>query len=156
MNESPKILVGYCGLYCGACGIYQGRIRQAVENLRKTISAYGFDKIAPELARWEPAFQHYPEFEGVLDGFVKLLGDCPGCVKGGGDPNCVVRECCKQKAYTTCAECAEMDACEKLRPTGGTALEGLRKIRAVGVDKWTEEMQKKVDAGYCELDERVK
>jgi len=36
------------------------------------------------------------------------------------------------------------------------ALEGLRKIRAVGVDKWTEEMQKKVGAGYCELDERMK
>ena len=158
MYESPKSLVGYCGLYCGACGIYQGRIRQAVENLRKIISAEfpSFNKIAPELAKWEPAFQHYTEFENVLNGFVKVFGDCPGCVKGGGVPNCVVRECCKQKAYTTCAECAEMDTCEKLRPAGGMALEGLLKIRAMGVGKWSEEMQKKVAAGYCELDERMK
>jgi len=61
-----------------------------------------------------------------------------------------------KKAYAACAECVEMDTCEKLRPAGEMALKGLRKIRAMGVDKWAEEMQKKVDAGYCELDERMK
>jgi len=154
MNEAPKNLVGYCGLYCGACGIYQGRIKQAVENLRKIISHYGFDKITSELAKWEPAFQHYTEFESVMDGFVKIFGERPGCVKGGGDPNCAVRECCKQKAYTTCAECVEMETCGKLQRYAW-ALEKLQKIKATGVDKWTEEMQKKVEAGYCYLDERT-
>jgi hypothetical protein len=152
---SPKDLAGYCGLYCGACGIYLGRIKQAVENLRKIISAYGFDKFAPELAKWEPAFQHYTEFESVLNGFVKMFGECPGCIKGGGDPNCTVRECCQQKAYTTCAECAEMEACEKIQRYGPRALEGLQRIKAIGVDKWAKEMQKKVDAGYCYLDEKT-
>ena len=56
MNESPKNLVGYCGLYCGACGIHQGKIKQAVENLQKTISPYGFDKFTSKLAEYEPAF----------------------------------------------------------------------------------------------------
>ena len=135
MKESPKNLVGYCGLYCGACGIYQGRIKQAVESLRSVIGAYGFDKIMPELA--------------------KMFGECPGCIGGGGDPNCAVRECAKQKAYTTCAECAEMERCEKVQRYGPCAMDGLRKIKAVGVGKWTEEMQKKVDAGYCYLDERT-
>lgn len=155
MDETSKNLVGYCGLYCGACGIYQGRIKEAVENLRKVIGAYGFNKIAPELANWEPAFQHYTEFEKVLDGFVKIFGDCPGCVAGGGDPNCAIRECCKQKAYTTCAECVEIDTCEKLK-SYVQALEELRKIRSMGVDKWAEEMQRKADAGYCYLDEKTK
>ena len=155
MAVSPKDLVGYCGLYCGACGIYLGRIEQAVENLRKTISAYGFDKFAPELAKWEPAFQHYTEFENVLNGFVNMFGECPGCIKGGGDPNCAVRECCKQKAYTTCAECGEMETCEKIQRYGPRALEGLQRIKAIGVDKWAKEMQKKVDAGYCYLDEKT-
>jgi hypothetical protein len=155
LKESPKNLVGYCGLYCGACGIYQGRIRQAVENLRSVIDAYGFDKIAPELAKWEPALQHYAEFEKVMDGFVKLFGECPGCIGGGGNPSCVMRECCKQKAYTTCAECAEMETCEKLgyEPR---VLEELRKIKAVGVHKWAQEMQKKVSSGHCYLDETSK
>ena len=154
MKENPKNLVGHCGLVCGACGIYQGKITQAVENLRRVIRAYGFDKMAPELAKWEPAFQHYAEFENVMDGFVKIFGGCPSCVKGGGDPSCAVRECCKQKAYATCAECADMEKCEKLQRYGPRALEGVRKIRAMGIDKWAEEMQKKVDAGYCYLNER--
>lgn len=156
MVENPRKLAGYCGLYCGACGIYQGRIKQAVENLRSVIKAYGFDRIMPELAKWEPAFEHYAEFDNVMNGLVKIFGECPGCVQGGGDPNCAVRNCCKQKAYATCAECSEMETCEKLRPYGTAALEGLRRIKAVGVDKWAEEMQKKVDGGYCGLDEMLK
>lgn len=154
LNESPKDLVGYCGLYCGACGIYQGRIEQAVENLREIISHYGFDKTAPKLAKWEPAFQHYTEFENVLDGFAKILGECPGCVKGGGDPDCELHECCKQKAYSTCAECVEMEKCERLQRYV-PVLDSLRRIEAIGVDEWAKQMQKKVDAGYCELDERI-
>jgi len=155
MGENPRDLVGYCGLYCGACGIHQGRIKQAVENLRQIIQAYGFDKFMPELTKWEPAFQHYKEFESVMDGWVKMFGECPGCIKGGGDPNCAVRECCKQKSFVTCAECTETDTCEKVKQHGPRALEGLHKIKAVGADKWAEEMQKKVNAGYSYLDEKT-
>jgi hypothetical protein len=155
LKEVDRNLVGYCGLYCGACGIYQGKIKQAVENLQKVIKAYGFDKIISELAKWEPAFQHYAEYEKVLDGWVKIFGDCPGCISGGGDPNCAVRECCKEKAYVTCVECTEIEKCEKLQKYGPQALEGLKKIKAVGVGKWTEIMRQKVEAGYCYLDERT-
>jgi len=115
LTRNPKDLVAYCGLYCGACGIYQGRIRHAVENLRKVIGAYGFDKIAPELAKWEPSLQHYSEFEKVMDGLVKLFGECPACIGDGGDPNCAIRQCCRQKKYATCVECAEMDTCGTLQ-----------------------------------------
>jgi len=152
LRKSPRKLVGYCGLYCGACGIYQGRIKLAVENLRKVIGAYGFDKIAPELAKWDPAFKNYAEFEKVLDGLVRLFGECPGCVAGGGNPDCVLRQCCRQKGYATCAECTEVNSCKELQSVGAS-LEGLKRIKAVGVDNWAEEMQEKVDAGYCQLDE---
>ncbi len=153
--ENPSKLVGYCGLYCGACGIHQGRIKQAAENLRRVIGAYGFDKMAPELAKWEPAFKCHPEFEKVLDGYVKLFGDCPGCVSGGGDPSCQVRECCRQKAYASCAECSEMDTCEKLKRYVPN-MEEMRTIKTMGIDKWAERMQRKVDAGYCYLDKETK
>ena len=154
MGKSPRELVGYCGLYCGACGIYQGRIKEAVENLRKVIGAYGFDKIAPELAKWEPAFKNYAEFEKVLDGFVKIFGECQGCIAGGGDPGCVIRKCCSQKGYVTCVECIGMDTCEKILGFAGS-LENLKRIKAIGVDKWAKEMQKRVDAGYCQLDKMI-
>jgi hypothetical protein len=155
LSVNPKNLVGYCGLYCGACGIYQGKIRQAVENLRKIIGYYGFDKISADLAKWEPAFQHYREFEGVLDGLVKIFGECPACVAGGGDPSCAIRECCKPRGYTTCAECAEMGTCEKLQRYPFDKGE-LQKIKSMGINKWVEEMQKKVARGYCRLDEKLK
>jgi len=155
LKENPKNLVGYCGLYCGACGIQQGKIKQAAENLQKIITTYGFDKITAELAKWEPAFQHYAEFENVMNGLVKMFGECPRCIAGGGDPTCEVRDCCKQKAYATCAECSETEKCGKLQRHGPHAIEGVRKIKAMGVNRWTDEMQKKVDAGYCYLDERI-
>jgi len=154
MGESPRSLVGYCGLYCGACGIRQGRVKQAVENLRKVLGAYGFDKITPELAKWEPAFQHYAEYEKVLDGFVRLLGECPGCVSGGGDPNCALRECSKKRGYATCADCPEMDTCVKLKRYRWTS-KALLEIRAEGADRWAKEMERKVSEGFCYLDEKA-
>jgi len=155
LNANPENLIGYCGLYCGVCGIYQGKIKQAVENLRKIISYYGFDKITSELAKWEPAFQHYREFESVLDGLVKIFGECPGCQAGGGDPNCAIRECCKPKGYVSCAECTEMEICEKLARYPSAKLQ-LKKIKSVGLDKWIEEMQTKANEGFCSLDEAIK
>lgn len=88
-------LAGYCGLYCNACGIRQGKIKSAVNNLHKIIAAYGFDKVIPELANWEPSFKHYGEFNQVMNGLVKMFGYCSGCLQGGGDPNCKVRSCTK-------------------------------------------------------------
>jgi hypothetical protein len=152
LTNVPKNLVGYCGLYCGACGIYQKRIKQAVENLQKTIVAFGFNKIMPDLAKWEPALKHYTEFDDVMNGLVRLLGECPGCVAGGGDPSCVARQCCRQKGYVICAECPEVDTCKKLQSTV-ESLNNLKRIRVMGVDNWAQEMQKRVDAGYCTLDE---
>jgi hypothetical protein len=35
-------------------------------------------------------------------------------------------------------------------------LEGLQRIKAIGVDKWAEEMQKNVETGYCYLDEKTR
>lgn len=155
LSVNPKNLVGYCGLYCGVCGIYQGKIKHAVENLRKIIGYYGFDKITDELAKWEPSFQHYKEFESVLGGLVKIFGECPGCLSGGGDPNCAIRECCKPKGYVTCAECSDMETCEKLARYSW-AKQQLQRIKSLGVDKWAEEMQAKANTGYCSLDEAIK
>jgi len=150
-------LVGYCGLYCNACGIRQQKIKTAVNTLRDIIAAYGFDKIMPELAKWEPSFKHYKEFDQVMNGLVKLFGDCPGCLQGGGDPNCKVRSCAKQKGYRTCAECAEAETCEPLAPyrKGYEGLApALQDIRQNSLTKYAEEMEKKVAKGYSYVEEK--
>jgi len=151
MTETDSTnLIGYCGLYCNACGIRQGKIKTAVGNLRDIIAVYGFDKLMPELSKWEPSFKHYNEFEQVMDGLVKMFGGCPGCLQGGGDPNCKVRSCAKEKGYRTCAECGEAETCEKLAPYRegyglGPALES---IKQKGIEGYAEEIQRKVDDGY--------
>lgn len=148
-------LVGYCGLYCNACGIRQGQIKTAVNNLRGIVTAYGFDKIMPQLANWEPSFKHYDEFSQVMGGLVKLFGDCPGCLQGGGDPDCKVRQCAKQKGHRTCAQCNQKEICEPLAPyRKGHAGPALETIRQKDIEKYAEEMQSKVDKGYDYLQEQ--
>jgi hypothetical protein len=44
--------------------------------------------------------------------------------------------------------------CAKVKQYGPRAIEGLHKIKAMGVDKWAAEIQKKVDADYSYLDEK--
>lgn len=144
----PADFVGYCGLYCNACGIRQEKIKTAVKNLNNIITAYGFDKIMPELSQWEPSFKHYKEFEQVMNGLVKLFGDCPGCLQGGGDPNCKVRSCAKERNFRTCTECGDADNCEHLTPYRKYYEIALKNIREGDIKKYAEEMQKKVDEGY--------
>jgi hypothetical protein len=149
-TTDPANFVGYCGLYCNLCGIRQEKIKTTVNNLRDIIAAYGFDKIIPELTKWEPSFKHYNEFDQVMDGLVKMFGGCPGCFQGGGDPNCKARSCAKQRGFRTCAECDEAEICENLAPYRKGykgLLPGLQSIRQNGIGRYAEEMQKKVDDG---------
>jgi len=62
-----------------------------------------------------------------------------------------VRECAKQKDYTTCAECNEALTCEKLKPYLNQ--ETLERIREIGVASWAEEMNQKVKSGFSYLEE---
>jgi hypothetical protein len=152
MSETGlKNFVAYCGLYCNACGIRQGKIKTAVKSLRDIITGYGFDKTMSELSKWEPSFEHYDKFNQVMDGLVKLFGDCPGCFQGGGDPNCKIRYCVKEKDYRTCAECKDNETCEHwapLRKDYGLS-PALQSIKQKGIEKYVEEMQDKVDEGEC-------
>jgi hypothetical protein len=144
----PVSLVGYCGLYCDACRIRQGKIKEAVYNLRDTIASYGFDKIMPDLANWEPSFKNYDGFKQVMDGLVRMFGYCAGCLENGGDPNCKVRLCAKQKGYRTCTECGEAQSCQKLNPYRKYFDPALQSIKNSGIKGYAEKMQKKADEGY--------
>jgi hypothetical protein len=46
-----------------------------------------------------------------------------------------------------------MEKCDKLKQRDWTS-KALRKIKASGVENWAEEIQRKVDAGFCYLDEK--
>ncbi|MBU0492062.1 MAG: DUF3795 domain-containing protein [Chloroflexi bacterium] len=46
-------------------------------------------------------------------------GRCVGCKAGGGMVNnCQIRTCVADKGYVSCGECAELETCEFVNPTG--------------------------------------
>jgi len=157
MSDKPS-LVGYCGLYCGACAIYQHMIKNRALQLLEVLNAYQFREIAKEAKEWDPNLEYYPQFEGVLQSLMKMFGECPGCLAGGGPPVCVIRDCCKESGFSTCAECDKMP-CDKLEPQiqgyrGHLAM--LRRIREIGTKKWTEEMERKVKEGFSYIEVMAK
>jgi hypothetical protein len=145
LQVKPVELAAYCGLYCGACDIYQKRIGQSGEELRKVLDAYRFDEITTQV----PGLENYEAFHKVLNTLVIIFGQCSGCPKGGGPPQCDIRNCCSEKGYKTCAECSS-GPCEKLKPLLDSypqLEEDLQEIKKSGLEKWSREQQGKVDKG---------
>lgn len=151
-------LVGYCGLYCGACVVYQQMIKNRAMQLLEVLDAFQLREIAKEAKEWAPKLAHYTEFEEVLQSVMKMFGECPGCQAGGGPPVCVIRDCCKENGFSTCGECDKMP-CNKLEPQiqGYQGhLDMLRRIREIGIDKWAKEMERKVKEGFSYIEVMVR
>jgi hypothetical protein len=145
-------LTAYCGLYCGACAIQNGQIRDGARALQGMLKAYSYADWAPMVAEFVPATKHYPEFEGVLEWLTTQ--DCPGCMGGGGNPECAIRLCAKERGLAGCWECSE-DPCEKLQEIDQgypAARESRQKIRDMGLKAWLAEQVAQVKAGFSYLD----
>jgi len=143
---NPLELATYCGLYCGACDIYQKRISKAGNELKKILTAMDFNEWAPQV----PGLEDYAAFDKVLNNIITMFGECPGCMKGGGDPQCKVRLCAKEKGYKTCAECPEVPCgnFKQLMEGYPQIVDELKEIKSVGLEKWCQKQQEKVDKGY--------
>ena len=134
MSERDGNLIAYCGLYCGDCFSYKGKVADLARDLRKELRQAKFDRLAEGIPFKE--FQHYKECYEVLGALVELR--CKNvCKGGGGPPFCQIRKCCQQKGIDGCWECAEFETCEKLdflKPVHGDAhIKNLRKINKAGV-----------------------
>lgn len=133
-------LVAYCGLYCGDCYGYRGKIADLAKDLRKELRAAKFDKMAEVLVEAGPffnVFKNYKTCYEVLGAMVKLR--CKkACRGGGGPPFCKIRACCQKKNIEGCWQCNEFESCEKLdflKPFHKDAhLKNLRKIKKEGVE----------------------
>jgi len=132
-------LVTYCGLYCGDCFGYQGKIADLARDLRKELRLAKFDKTAELLSTipFFATFKDYQQCYEVLGALVKFR--CKNtCRGGGGPPFCKMRKCCQQKGIEGCWQCDEFETCEKLdvlKPNHGDAhLKNLRIIKKQGID----------------------
>ena len=136
-----KDLIAYCGLYCGDCFGYEGKIADLARDLRKELRKHKFDQTAKFLSEnnFFKVFKNYPECYEVLGALVKFR--CKRtCKGGGGPPFCKMRKCCQKKGIDGCWECDEFETCEKLdflKPNHGDAhIKNLRIIKKKGTDEF--------------------
>jgi len=134
-------LIGCCGLYCGDCFNYKGRIADLARDLRKELREAKFDRAYLGLSKFFKEFENYGQCYKVLGAMARLR--CKRtCRGGGGPPSCRIRSCCQKKNIRGCWECAEFETCEKLdflKPIHGDAhLKNLGTIKKHGIDSFLE------------------
>jgi len=114
MNQEEK-LVAYCGLYCGDCFGYKGKIANLAKELRQELRLAKFDKMAKGIPF--KAFENYQECYDVLGAL-----------------------CCRKKNLEGCWECTEIESCKKLDSLkinhGQAHILNLRRIRKLGLDQF--------------------
>ena len=139
MKTEDESLIAYCGLYCGDCHGYTGKIPDLARDLRKELRAYRYDKFAEFIAGegFGKVFKDYNKCYEVLGGMVKFR--CrKGCKNGGGPPFCKIRKCCQKKGIEGCWECDDFETCGKLsflEPVHGNAhIKNLKTLKKKGVE----------------------
>jgi hypothetical protein len=112
MKEN-KNLIAYCGLYCGDCFIYQGKIADLARDLRKELRRSKFSRFAGMISKYFKPYKNYDTTYEVLGMMVRLR--CKRtCHSGGGPPSCKIRSCCVKKGIEGCWQCVEFEKCSKL------------------------------------------
>ena len=136
-----KDLIAYCGLYCGECFGYKGKIADLARDLRKELRQAKFERTADFMSTisFFEVFKNYQQCYDVLGQLVRLR--CKkSCKGGGGPPFCKMRTCCQKKGIEGCWQCDDFETCEKLnflKPVHLDAhLKNLRKLKKQGVDKF--------------------
>lgn len=135
--ESNENLVAFCGLYCGDCHGFLGKIPDLARDLRKELRRSRYDKFAEFISThsFGKDFGNYDDCYKVLGAMVRFR--CrKGCRGGGGSPFCKIRKCNQKKEIEGCWLCEEIETCDKLdflNPVHGDAhRKNLRTIKRKG------------------------
>jgi len=141
VTEQNQDLIAYCGLYCGDCHGFSGKIPDLARDLRKELRSSRYDKFAEFISTYSfgKDFKNYEECYKVLGAMVKFR--CKrGCRNGGGSPFCQIRKCCQKKDIEGCWLCETFESCEKLEflvPVHGDAhVKNLRAIKRKGKEEF--------------------
>ena len=143
MQTNPADLVGFCGGFCGKCGISGLAIGLRLDALRGLLAAADFRQEAEHLG-WplmrDIATRCCTQFEQQAASFGELA-TClfPTHCRDGCVPPCEIAGCCRAKGFATCADCVDLDGCERFCERHSEAKRNLEAIRAVGLEAWAEE-----------------
>ena len=116
-HANVKDQVAPCGLRCGECDLGNGNVAETALNLVTYIRSYDVAKWANQMPGGDDIDFHR------LDHFLIWIGGavrCPGCLKGGGNPECPIRLCSKERGISSCSRCGDLTQCNKFRWLGKT------------------------------------
>ena len=139
MSDDSKdtSLISYCGLYCGDCHAFRGKISDLAIELRKELRRTQYDKFSKYIQKYDSGkeLKHFNETYDALGAMVRFRCS-QGCRAGGGTNNCKIKECCIAAKFEGCWECNQMEKCPKLdtlKPTHGKAnIKNLQTLRKKG------------------------
>lgn len=141
MSHQDFELTAYCGLYCGDCIRYNGKVVDLAGELWHEFQKTQFDKYAAVKSKSVNELKHYDQCCKVLEAIAKLK--CISPCRLGGDgcaPFCEIKNCIQSNGMQGCWQCHQMERCTKLeflKPFHGEGhRENLRKIQKHGLGRW--------------------
>jgi len=143
-----KTFVCYCGLYCENCAV-KVKVEPAAKVLYDEMKSAGFEEV----------ISFIPGGEGFWP-FLKDMatnGLCVSCQDGGGNPDCAIRICAREKGVEMCALCKDYP-CDMLSVflNKYPALEHDNALlRDEGWDAWAQLQDKRCESGYTYQESNV-
>jgi hypothetical protein len=110
-----KDQVTYCGLRCGECDMGNGTVAETTMKLMNYLQRYDIASWANQLPGGKDV--DFKRLDQDLVWIKKSLR-CPGCLNGGGSPDCPIRLCAKEKGFSSCSQCADLRSCSKFNWLG--------------------------------------
>lgn len=103
--------IAFCGIDCEKCVKFKDRFAEKAKEIIKSIEESGLD----EWQKHEPRDEefNYGDFKKGLIWFEKYMR-CVGCLDGGGNLDCIIKKCCKEKNLDACNKCSNFP-CEKIK-----------------------------------------
>jgi hypothetical protein len=151
--KEAKKLIGYCGIYCGSCGMLRGRIytKMAQEFLEVIKAASYPDELTINKKSDKPDF----DFNEFLKGLEYLSKEnsgayCQESCKQGGGVNCKYRVCAKVREIEICYECEDYP-CEHFSSTFEKSPEKLKdyqRFKKLGLEGWIRFHAERAEKGY--------
>jgi len=140
-NEEKKRYLSFCDSYCHTCDWFTGKIRRTFQSALVMLNEYGFKR----------PLEGKVDIDNLKKG-LQILADsriCSGCkaevAKSPEEDRCKIRQCCYNKGFDLCSECAEFP-CELLKTNSGVikfhCIENLMEIKEKGLEQWVDKQWK--------------
>jgi hypothetical protein len=141
MRHREFELTAYCGLYCGDCIRYNGKVVDLAAELWHELQRAQFEKYAAVKSKSAKELEGYGSCCKVLEAIAKLKCVSPCRLGGNGCASpCPIKKCVQSRGMQGCWQCHEMERCAKfefLRPFhDDNPRENLRKVQKYGLARW--------------------